>query len=313
MPQDHPPTPPAVRRPSRFMRRRPEDPLTRRDEALAFSDDEQAWQAPGWFQNVVVVLFETNDVVNIGGVARAMGNTGLSQLRLIKPVPFDPWDVIGVAHYTQHIVEPAPIFDSTEAALADTHFVVGFSGKHHRAKRNATPFGDLVPDLAERAAAGEKVALLFGREDWGLSNAALDHCHAVTTIPTNPAYPSLNLAQAVLLAGYALFQHAGGMQQTFRRPRRPSAPADSALMEELFLDLERALDAIEFTKTRARESTMSSLRGALYRAHLDRREVSLLRAIVIEVRRFLKRKGVLAEVGPVGRGTTVDKPADGMI
>src|SRR5439155_22894555 len=116
---------------------------------------------------------------------------------------------------------------------------------------------------------------------------------------------SLNLAQAALLVLYQLFQSAGGEAQTYRPPRHASPRAPSSLVEDLFADLERMLDAIQFLKSRSRTNTLRSLRVALYRARLNVREASLLRATMIEVRRFLRRTGVLAEVGPIGAG----KPA----
>ncbi len=249
---------------------------------------------------VVVVLFEPTDAVNVGSVVRAMANTGFTRLRLVNPGPVDPWDVVGVAHYTQHIVNAATTYGTLEDALADAHLVLGLSGRHHRAKRNALPLAEAQSRVHERAARGEVVALLFGREDTGLPNEALDRCHAITTIPTNPAYPSLNLAQATLLTLYGLFQRAGGAEQPLRPPRRRAEPASEALLRDLFADLERALESIEFFKTRSRPSIMRSLRAALYRAELDTREASLLRAASIEVRRYLQRRGLLEDIGPVG-------------
>jgi TrmH family RNA methyltransferase len=282
-----------VRR-SRFERRTSQDPLTRRDETLAFAEDETSWRRPAWFDQVVVVLVEPTDAVNIGGVARAMGNTGFARLRLVKPVRFEPWHVIGVAHYTQHIVDNTGVFPSLTEAIGDAQFVLALTGKHQRARRTVLSFGDAVAELAQRAQAGHSVAILFGPEDMGFSNTMLDLAHAVTTIPTNPAYPSLNLAQAVLLTLHQLFLLSGGAQQSFRPPRRLAPPASSALLEDLFADLERTLQAIEFFGGRSRVSIMRSLRVALTRASLDRREASLLRAIVIEVRKYLRRKGVLS-------------------
>jgi TrmH family RNA methyltransferase len=211
--------------------------------------------------------------------------------------------VIGVAHYTQHIVDTATRHSALGEALADASLVVGLSGKHHRAQRNATRLGEAMAQVAARARVGSPVALLLGREDSGLPNEALDRCHLVAHIPTNPAYPSLNLAQAALLALYALFQQAGGAEQPLRPPRRAAPPASAALLEDLFADLERSLEAVEFFKTRSRPGIMRSLRAALYRAHLDAREASLLRAVAIEVRRYLHRRGLREAVGPVGAGT----------
>ena len=297
--------------PSRFERPREVDPRTRRDESLAFADVEHPWTPPEWFDRVHVVLYETTDVVNIGGVIRAMANAGFERLRLVNPAPFERWDVIGVAHYTQHILDAAPVLADLQHALQDAHLVVGLTGKHHRDQRNARPFAEIVRLVADAAAAGETVILLFGREDTGLPNSALDRCHFVTTIPTNPAHPSLNLAQAVLLTLYPLFQLAQGDQQPLRPPRRTAPPASSALLDDLFADLERSLEAIEFQKMRPRESTLRSLRAILYRTRLDQREASLLRAFAIEIRRFLHRRGVLSDVGEIGRSTAVDADRPG--
>jgi TrmH family RNA methyltransferase len=274
--------------PSRFQRRRDEDPFTRRDETLAF-DEASSWSAPAWFDNVHVVLFEPTDPVNIGVVLRAMGNTGFSRLRLANPTPFDPWDVIGVAHYTQHILEPAPTLPDLPTAVADLQLVIGLTGKHHRLWRNALVFADALARVAQAAQEGQQVGLVFGREDVGLTNAALDSCHYVTTIPTNPAYPSLNLAQAALLALYPLFERAGGGEQTLRPPRRRRQPVTSAELERLFADAERALEAIGYLRSRARTSTLRALRMLVYRAHLDAHEAALLRSMALEVFHFVER------------------------
>lgn len=282
---------------SRFVRRKPQDPVTRHDEATAFVE---SWQAPDWFSRIAVVLVEPTDAVNIGGVVRAMANTGFLQLRLVRPVEFDPWHIGGVAHYTQHIVNATRVFDSLPEAVAERTLVLGLTGRHHRVERNALPLSESMRTVVDAAQGGQDVAIVFGREDWGLSNQMLDACHFVTTIPTNPAYPSLNLAQAALLVLYQLFERSGGLNQSYRPPRRVSPVAPSALLEDLVADLDRALEAIEFFHSRSRASAMRSLRVALYRARLDVREASLLRAVCIEVRKFLVRKGLRDQVGPVG-------------
>jgi TrmH family RNA methyltransferase len=226
---------------------------------------------------------------------------------LVRPVGFDARKVIGVAHYTQHIVEATQNFDSLPDAVHDSHLVIGLTGRHVRAERNALPLPEAVHTIVDAARNGQRVAVVLGREDFGLSTAALDACHMVTTIPTNPAYPSLNLAQATLLVLYQCFQQAGGQEQAYRPPRHAAPPASSSLLDDLFADLERALDAIEFLHSRSRTHTLRSLRVALYRARMNVREASLLRAVVIEIRRFLQRRGVLPEIGPVG-----SRPAAGL-
>src|ERR671935_1956453 len=153
------------RLPSRFEWRTPQDPATRSAETLAFVADDHTWRPPEWFQRVAVVLVEPTDVVNIGGVVRAMANTGFSRLRLVKPFEFDPWDVIGVAHYTQHIVDNAPIHESLAAAIADAHFVLALTGKHQSARRTLLTLDEAVRQVAEAAQTGQTVALLLGPED----------------------------------------------------------------------------------------------------------------------------------------------------
>src|SRR5579859_5156866 len=124
-------------RPSRFTRRKPQDPVTRRDESVAF---DEAWRPPEWFERVFVVLVEPTDPVNIGGVIRAMANCGFLKLRLVRPVGFDPWHIVGIAHYTQHVIEATETYESLPEAVARSQLVVGLTGRHHRVERNALPF-----------------------------------------------------------------------------------------------------------------------------------------------------------------------------
>ncbi len=139
------------------------------------------------------------------------------------------------------------------------------------------------------------VALLFGREDKGLPNEALDLCHRVVTVSTNPAYPSLNLAHAVVVMLYELALARGDEARPFKPPRREGPPARSEDLERLFADVEGALRAIDFFKTRQMAGVMRTLREVIHRTPLDEREVKLLRAMAIEVVKYgerLARSGI---------------------
>ena len=152
--------------------------------------------------NVCVVLVEPQDPVNIAAVVRAMKNMGVEQLRLVSSVEYDPSRVERVAHDTRDIVARIQHFDSLDDAIADCVFAAGFTARRRKAKwKLTTPREIAAPMLA--AAVEGKVAIFFGREDHGLSNESLDRAHAVVTIPTGD-HPSLNLAQAVLIALYEL-------------------------------------------------------------------------------------------------------------
>lgn len=245
---------------------------------------------------IVVVLWETQDVVNIAGTIRAMKNFGLTRLRLVSPAEFSPHRIEGIAHDTSDLVATAELLDSLQEALADCSFVIGMTARGRRAKRAMARPHDIAPDLLGRAEAAlaedhGPVAILFGREDHGLPNWALDMVSRTVTIPTNPEHASLNLAQAVLVIAYELWLALEGKEQAFKPPRRVAPPARIELMEKLFADTERALDSIEFFKSRTTESIMRTLRELAHRADLDQREAGLLRAIAIEVTAYMERTG----------------------
>jgi tRNA/rRNA methyltransferase len=245
---------------------------------------------------IVVVLWETQDYVNIAGTIRAMKNFGLSNLRLVSPVLWDPWRIEGIAHDTREIIEGTRIFDSLPEAIGDCSFVVAMTARERRAKRAVGRPREIARELLERAAetAGEgevvgPVAILFGREDHGLPNSALDLAHRSVTIPTNPDHSSLNLAQAVLVIAYEIWLAEQGGEQPFKEPRRSAPPAPVQLLEQMFSDAERALWTIDFFKSRQTESVMRTLRTLAHRAELDAREASFLRAISIEVVKYVER------------------------
>ncbi|CAN5632564.1 tRNA (cytosine(32)/uridine(32)-2'-O)-methyltransferase TrmJ [soil metagenome] len=253
---------------------------------------------------IVLVLWETQDYVNIAGTIRAMKNFGLSNLRLVSPVLWDPWRIEGIAHDTREIVEATRIYDSLPEALADCSFVVAMTARERRAKRAVGRPREIARELLVRSrqppedvgagpegvgAGAGPLAILFGREDHGLSNAALDLCHRSVTIPTNPNHASLNLAQAVLVIAYELWLASEGEDQPFKEPRRSAPPAEVQLLEQLFTDSERALWSIDFFKSRQTESVMRTIRSLVHRAEPDAREAGFLRAIAIEVVKYVNR------------------------
>jgi TrmH family RNA methyltransferase len=238
--------------------------------------------------NVTVVLDEPQDLVNIAGAVRAMKNMGLSSLRLVRPAVFDSWRIGGIAHRSGDLVEKARIFDSLEEALSDAVFIVGTSARPRTAQRNYTRPREVAPQVVERAREG-RVALLFGREDRGLSNQALDLCHSVAIVPTVPEYSSLNLAQAVLLLCYEVALAAEVGSEPLPRGRRSTRPATGAELEQTFAALEQGLERIEFFKARRPEAILRTIRTLVSRAEPDLQEAGILRAIGFEIVNHLDR------------------------
>jgi len=237
---------------------------------------------------ITVVLHEPQDLVNIAHVVRGMKNFGMRELRLVNPREYEAYRVEGIAHQTQDVLARVQTFASLEEALADAMHIVGFTARGRTAKRNLQRPRDAAAEIVALAESG-MVALLFGREDKGLSNEALDRCHRVVTIPSDPGYASLNLGHAVIIMLYELALARGAGARPFKEPRRPSEPAVAADLERLFADVAKALHAIEFFKTRNADGVMRTMRELAHRAPLDAREVKLLRAMAIEVTKYGER------------------------
>src|SRR2546422_599321 len=208
---------------------------------------------------ITVVLHEPQDLVNIAHVVRALKNFGFRDLRLVSPREYDPYRVEGIAHQTQDVVARVARFDRLEDALLDCVHVVGFTARGRTAKRNLQRPREAAAEILTRGEAGPG-ALLFGRGGKGVPNAALDRCHRVVTIPTSPAYPSLNLAHAVVLMLYELALARGDEQRPFKAPRRDGPPATVDDLERLFAEVDTALRAIGFFKTRQVEGVMRTVR-----------------------------------------------------
>ena len=239
---------------------------------------------------IVVVLHEPQELVNIAHVVRGMKNFGLRDLRLVNPREYEAYRVEGIAHQTQDVLARVRTFATLEEALADCIHVVGFTARGRTAKRNLQRPREAAAEIIDlEANRSEPVALLFGREDKGLSNEALDRCHRIVTIPSEPSYSSLNLGHAVIIMLYELALARGAEAREFKEPRRHSEPVTADELERLFIDVSRALQAIDFFKTRNAEGVMRTMREIAHRTPMDQREAKLLQALAIEVRKYGER------------------------
>ena len=238
--------------------------------------------------SILLVLDQPQDLVNIAHVVRGMKNFGFKDLRLVEPREYDPYRVEGIAHQTADVLARVRTFASLAEAIADCVHIVGLTARGRTAKRNLQRPREAAAEIVALAD-DRPVALLFGREDKGLSNEALDRCHRVVTIPSESSYPSLNLGHAAIIMLYELALARGAADRPFKTPRRTSEPAAAAELERLFVDVERALGTIAFFKTRNAEGIMRTMRELAHRTPLDLREVKLLRAMAIEVVKYGER------------------------
>lgn len=238
-------------------------------------------------QAPAVVLVEPQLAENMGTAARAMGNSALGELRLVRPKE-NHLDIRAVraASGAEQILEQATVYDSTEEAIADcVHVYATTARRRDMMKRIITP-----RKAAEEMRAGfavtprEPSAILFGRERTGLENDDIALATAVLEVPLNPYFCSLNLAQAVLLVGYEWFS-ASDLTPVEQPAERSSPPANQTDMQKLYEHLEVELDAAGFFHVAdKRPGMVRNIRSIFARAGLTQQEVRTLHGIIRELR-----------------------------
>jgi tRNA (cytidine32/uridine32-2'-O)-methyltransferase len=225
---------------------------------------------------VSVVLVEPSHPGNIGGAARALKTMGLSRLVVVNPKRFpDPqaeWRAAGA----QDVLEATRICSNVDEAIADCQWVVGTSTRN---RRIPWPVLSAEQVAGEVQAEGEHdIAILFGREDSGLSNEELQKCHCHLQIPASSQYPSLNLAMAVQVVCYELFKQASGEPGATPGWDRPLATM--AQVEALLAHLETVLVSSAFLDSANPGQTMTRLRRLFTRMRPDATEVQILRGVL---------------------------------
>jgi tRNA (cytidine32/uridine32-2'-O)-methyltransferase len=238
---------------------------------------------------VRIVLINTTHPGNIGATARAMKVMGLSSLHLVTPKIYPHADATARASGADDVLQAAQVHASLEGALAGCGLVLGTSA---RLRSLPLPLLD-ARRAAQQALAestGHEVALLFGRERYGLTNEEIQRCHFLVNIPSNPDYSSLNIAQAVQILAYELRIAAQGFSNIELAP--PDwQPVDDVQMERLFEHLEQTLLDIRFLNPRQPKRLMARLRRLFNRARPDQNEINILRGILKAAQDIADRPG----------------------
>ncbi len=241
-----------------------------------------------------VILVDPQLGENIGMCARAMLNCGLTELRLVRPR--DGWpseSAVSAASGADRILAEARLFDDTAAAVADLQRVFATTARLRDMEKPLLTPREAAAELRSAAAAGERAGLLFGPERAGLVNDDVALADVAITVPLNPAFSSLNLAQSVLLIGYEWFQ-AGAEAPPGRLTRAGAESASKAELVNLFGRLEQALDETGFLyPVEKRPVMVRNIRNLFTRAELTAQEVQTLHGILSALR---KRDGGRGEV-----------------
>jgi TrmH family RNA methyltransferase len=241
-------------------------------------------------KNVRIVLVETTHPGNIGATARAMKNMGLAHLYLVNPQRYPSHEASARASGADDVLANARICHSLDEAVAGCGLVFGAS-----ARSRSIPWPQLDPRQAAArtmaAVDGVEAAFVFGREHSGLSNAELDRCNFLVTIPTNPDFASLNVAAAVQVLSYEL--RVAALEPPVAAERNePLASAEER--ERFYHHLEQVLLELEFLNPDNPKHLMRRLRRLFNRVELDCNEVNILRGILTAV----ERRGLLGKHAP---------------
>jgi tRNA/rRNA methyltransferase len=264
----------------------------------AGTDKTKRWiVAPG----PIVVLVEPQMGENIGAAARAMANFGLSRLRLVKPLQGWPNEKARVmAAGADRILEDATLHDTLAAAIGDCSFVVAATARNHDQAKPVIGAAEAAAEMAPRVTAGESVAIVLGRERNGLENFEVALADRIVTLPVNPAFASLNLAQAVVIVAYEWFKLQSGGELPFAMPER-SPPAAKQQLEAFFADLEGELEKVEFFRPAEKRGTMSiNLRNIFQRMAPSQQDIRTLHGVITAIAQGRKgpaRGGVLDGAG----------------
>lgn len=242
-----------------------------------------------------VILCEPQLGENIGTTARAMANFGLWDLRLVNPR--DGWPnerAVAAASRADHVIERTRVFDTVEAAIADLSLVHATTARRRDMQKEV-----VGPEESARLMVGHitgdgtnpgaGAGLLFGRERWGLYNEEVALADAIVTLPVEPAFASLNIAQAVLLMAYEWRrQSEAGAELPFEGGLQPVAPREE--LQGLFDHLETTLDRTGFFKTDDKRPAMViNLRAIFARAGLSAQEIRTLRGVISSIDRVHER------------------------
>jgi tRNA/rRNA methyltransferase len=231
-----------------------------------------------------IILVEPQLGENIGTAARAMANFGLGDLRIVNPR--DGWpneSARRAASRADHVFDRIRVFDSLADAVADLGFLIATTARSREIVKTVRGPASAAAILRGHAAAGTGTGILFGRERVGLFNEEISLCDEIVTLPVDPRFASLNIAQAVLILGYewrrsGLSEEEGGLP--FQTPN-PSRPATKDELLGLFEHLERALDAVTFFRPAEKKPVVvQTLRAMLTKASFTEQDIRTMRGVV---------------------------------
>lgn len=237
-----------------------------------------------------IILCEPQLGENIGTAARAMANFGLWDLRIVNPR--DGWPnerAVAAASRADHVIERVRVFATIDEAIADLSLVYATTARRRDLQKRVIGPEEASQRMRSHIGSGAGAGLLFGRERWGLYNEEVALSDAIVTLPVEPAFASLNIAQAVLLMAYE-WRRQSEQGPALLFTDMLAEAATKAELGGLFEHLEEALDrAGFFTAPDKRPTVVNNLRAMLSRGTLSSQEVRTLRGVISSIDRKHER------------------------
>jgi tRNA/rRNA methyltransferase len=232
--------------------------------------------------NFAFVLFKPQSPGNIGAAARALKNMGFDDLRLVAPGPLNNREAVAMAVHADDVLAGATTYPDLPSALADCSVTVGTTSRRGGYRSTAQPLRAAAIEL-DTLSNSNRIAVIFGREDRGLTNRELKLCHRLITIPTAPEYPSLNLAQAVVVVAYELMMASSA--STASADASAAREFVSATVSDAMLArMADALVSIGFIDEQNPDHIMFAMREIFGRSGLTSRDVEILNGMARQIR-----------------------------
>lgn len=246
-------------------------------------------------ENIRFALINTSHAGNIGAAARAMKVMGLKQLHLIGPTDYPSAEATARASGADDVLFNADVHDTLDQAIAPCTVVFGTSARNRGMDIPVIDLAEAVTMMID-AAASQKVALLFGKERYGMTNEEMQRCHYLVRLPANPEYSSLNLAAAVQVAAYEIRKQCieqSVEQLTLLENKSTTVAevpfADAAKMQSFYEHLFSVMHEVDFMQQQNADSLAQKLRMMFNRLRIEKHEMDILRGFLSAVNKNIKK------------------------
>ena len=241
-------------------------------------------------QNISFILVGSTHPGNIGAAARAMKNMGIHQMGLVSPKEFPHEKAFFRAKAATDVLEKAVIYKSLKEAISETKLVIGTSARNRKVPWPIVSPSEAAEEIVSFSKTSEdKTAVVFGREDRGLTNEELGLCNLHVHIPSSDEYPSLNLSQAIQIIAYEIRLKALSLEGKLEKQEWDVPLAENAEIERLIEHFDELMQDVEFYETDNPRQLLTRVRRFFKRSKLDHMEANIFRGVFAAIQKKLKR------------------------